>query len=100
MPSLDGKAAGCGALSAFFTARSNNTLVVYPTDVGDEANADRNIAACALVGGLKLESKTTSLFACSLPDTFANSIERASCSLLWLSFVDLLSRLQGSEQIT
>ncbi len=68
MPSLCGKEAGFGALSALLTASNSTNLVLLSgTAVFDDedsveivsSTADCAICACALVGGLKLESSTT-----------------------------------------
>ncbi|KAL7808294.1 hypothetical protein V8C44DRAFT_335960 [Trichoderma aethiopicum] len=76
MPSRTGKLAGLGALSALFT-ESNSISLTAPSSsslpplkgvvlvvVDEEAHfrADSAISACALVGGLKLESRTTRRF--------------------------------------
>ncbi|PNP51646.1 hypothetical protein THARTR1_07763 [Trichoderma harzianum] len=63
IPSRTGKLAGLGALSALFTLSNSISLVPSRYDDEEEAhfNADLAISACALVGGLKLESRTTNL---------------------------------------
>ncbi|KAF3067753.1 hypothetical protein CFAM422_008339 [Trichoderma lentiforme] len=59
IPSRTGKLAGLGALSALFTL--SNSISLVPSEEEAHFSADLAISACALVGGLKLESRTTNL---------------------------------------